>query len=70
MICSFRGTYANRGNGMNAVSFDEREETNMKTKKLLALLLAAVLLVGLLPGAALAAEGINGQDKRTVPVSS
>ena len=27
VICSFRGTYANRGNGMNAVSFDEKEET-------------------------------------------
>ena len=64
VICSFRGTYANRGNGMNAVSFDEREETNMKTKKLLALLLAAVMLLGLLPVTA-GAEG--DVSLRTVP---
>ena len=32
----------------------------MKTKKLLALLLAAVMLLGLLPGAVPAAEGIKG----------
>ena len=40
----------------------------MKTKKLLALVLAAVMLLGLLPVTA-GAEGPEGQDKRTVPVS-
>ena len=38
----------------------------MKMKKLLALLLAAVMLLGLLPVTA-GAEGTEGQDKRTVP---
>ena len=39
----------------------------MKMKKVLSLLLAAVMLLGLLPMTALAAEG---EDNRTVPVSS
>ena len=38
-----------------------------RTSKLLALLLAVVMVMSLLPGMALAAEG---EDNRTVPLSS